>query len=85
MENTVTISLKHYQGLKDGFDNSPLKETMDNQISRLELEKYKLLETIEKMRDENFVFLYSSGHWLNRSYYIKKDNTPMWIKRMFNN
>jgi hypothetical protein len=84
MENTVTISLKEYDALRDGFDNSKSKKMMQNEITKLEIKTVGLLDTIEKIKDKDFVFLYSNRHWLNKEYYIRKDKTPIWIKRIFN-
>jgi hypothetical protein len=84
MGNTVTISLKEYDSLKDGFENSQSKKLIQGRIKELEIQNVRLLDVIEKIKDKDFVFLYSSGYCLDRSYYIKKDKTPMWIKRFFN-
>ena len=71
MENTVTISVKEYDKLRNEFKNSAEKK-------RLEEKNKELENNLKEIVDNDFIRIRSSiGLFFNREYYLRKDKTPL--------
>lgn len=78
MENTVTMSVKEFDKLRNEFKNSHEKKELEKRIKELE-------NNLKDIVDNDFIRIKSSiGFYYNRDYYLRKDETPLWIRKIFN-
>lgn len=84
MENTVTLSLKDYELLKNGFEQSQLRKDLEYKIKQIEHANLNLQKTLHLIKDESFIFLYCEGNFASTRYYLRKNKTPNWINMIFN-
>jgi len=78
MENTVTISVKEFDKLRNEFKNSPEKKKFEERIKELENNLKDIIDN-DFVSIRSYICLFS-----NRKYYLRKDNTPLWIRKIFN-
>jgi len=84
MENTVTISVKEFDELRNAFENSKLKNKLEATISFKEDEISNLKKEIENIKKSDFFYVEYFGFSLHKETFFRKDKTPLWIKKIFN-
>jgi len=84
MENTVTISVKEFDELRNAFENSKLKNRLEATIIFKEDEISNLKKEIENIKKSDFFCVEYFGFYLDKKTFFRKDKTPLWIKKIFN-
>jgi len=88
MENTVTISIEEFDELRNTFENSELKQRLENKIKRQQEVISELRKNIQSILQDDFVELktdrFSYHLFYDTKFYFRKDKTPIWIKKIFN-
>lgn len=85
MENTVTISITEFDQLRNEFKNSPDRKKLEEDIKYLQGKNENLKEELDNFKKSDFVLVIYYGYLLNKKKYFRKDNTPLWIRKFFNN
>jgi len=81
-KGTVTISIEDYDNLCNGFDASEERAVLEegnDQLRKMLKEKDNEIQDVLKAK-----FVCSKKNWLVSDYYIIEDNTPLWIRKIFN-
>jgi len=87
MKNTVTISIEEFDQLRYGFKQSKLKDKLERELKKQDIQIKRLQEDLDKVLKEDFIEKKTYHYTLfsgSTVFYFRKDKTPNWIKRLFN-